>query len=67
VGTLQAHRNRGYAGALLAHQLRAARDAGAHTAYLQVTPDNSSRRVYERLGFRTAYEYWYRALPGDAR
>lgn len=67
VGTLDAHRNRGYASALLAHQLRAARDAGAHTAYLQVEPGNSSRRIYERLGFRTAYEYWYRALPGDTR
>ena len=67
VGTLDTHRNRGYASALLAHQLRAARDAGAHTAYLQVTPDNTSRRIYERFGFRTAYEYWYRALPDDAR
>lgn len=66
VGTVEACRNRGYASALLACQLRAARDAGAHTAYLQVEPDNSSRRIYERMGFRTAYEYWYRALPGDA-
>jgi GNAT superfamily N-acetyltransferase len=67
VGTLDAHQNRGYATALLAQQLQAARDAGAHTAYLQVTPENSSRRIYERLGFRTAYEYWYRALAAEAR
>jgi N-acetylglutamate synthase len=67
VGTLDAHRNRGYASALLAHQLHAARDAGAHTAYLQVAPENSSRRIYERFGFTTAYEYWYRALVEDAR
>jgi GNAT superfamily N-acetyltransferase len=66
VGTLDAHRNRGYASALLAYQLRAARDAGAHTAYLQVAPENTSRRIYERFGFTTAYEYWYRALPQDA-
>ncbi len=65
VGTPDAHRKRGYASALLAHQLRAARDAGAHTAYLQVDADNSSRRIYERFGFRTAYEYGYRALPVD--
>ena len=67
VGTPEAHRKHGYASALLAHQLRAARDAGAHTAYLQVEPDNTSRRIYERFGFRTAYDYGYRALPGDAR
>ncbi len=67
VGTLHAHRNRGYAGALLAQQLRAARDAGVHTAYLQVAPENSSRRIYERFGFRTAYEYWYRAPPGEVQ
>lgn len=67
VGTIEACRNRGYATTLLLHQLRAARDAGAHTAYLQVEPGNLSRRIYERLGFRTAYEYWYRALPGDTR
>lgn len=67
VGTAEAHRNRGYASALLAHQLRAAHAAGAHTAYLQVDSDNESRRIYERFGFRTAYEYGYRALPGDTR
>lgn len=63
VGTLSSHRNRGFAGALIAHQLSAARDAGVHTAYLQVTPENPSRSLYERFGFRTVYEYWYRALP----
>lgn len=67
VGTPDAHRNRGYASALLAQQLRTARDAGAHTAYLQVAPENNSRRIYQRFGFRTAYEYGYRALPDDAR
>ena len=66
VGTLPQHGNRGYASALLAHQLCAARDSGAHTAYLQVTPENSSRRIYERFGFRTVYKYGYRALPGEA-
>lgn len=66
VGTDPAHRGQGYATALLAHQLLKARAVGAHTAYLQVTPNNTSRRIYERFGFRTIYEYWYRALPGDA-
>lgn len=66
VGTDPAFRNRGLAGALLAHQLRHAQRTGADVAYLQVTPDNPSRRIYERFGFRTAYRYWYRALPEDA-
>jgi ribosomal protein S18 acetylase RimI-like enzyme len=67
VGTLEAHRNHGYAGALLAHQLRAAIAAGSTVAYLQVRADNPARQTYERFGFRTVYDYWYRALPDDAR
>ena len=67
VGTLEAHRNRGYASALLAHQLKAAIVAGATVAYLQVKADNPARQTYERFGFRTVYGYWYRALPDDVR
>ena len=67
VGTLEEHRNRGYAGALLAHQLKIAAAAGATVAYLQVKADNPARQTYERFGFRTVYDYWYRALPDDAR
>ena len=67
VGTLAAHRNRGCAGALLAHQLKAAIADGATIAYLQVKADNTARQTYERFGFRTVYDYWYRALPDDAR
>lgn len=67
VGTLAHHRNQGYAGALLAHQLRAAMTAGCLIAYLQVRADNPARTTYERFGFRTVYDYWYRALPEDAR
>jgi len=67
VGTLAAHRNRGYAGALLAHQLKVAIAAGATVAYLQVAADNPARQTYQRFGFRTVYDYWYRALPDDAR
>ena len=66
VGTDAAHLNRGYATALLAHQLTQAKASGARVAYLQVRSDNPARRIYERLGFRTRYGYWYRALPADA-
>lgn len=67
VGTADAHRNRGYASALLAYQLRAAAAAGATVAYLQVKADNPARQTYERFGFRTVYDYWYRALPADTQ
>ena len=37
------------------------RSQGARHAWLQVLASNMvARRVYERLGFGTAYEYWYR-------
>ena len=67
VGTAKSHLNRGYSSALLAMQLIEARETGARIAYLQVRADNPARRIYERFGFRGTYEYWYRALPDDAR
>ena len=67
VGTINSALNRGYASVLLATQLCEARDTGARIAYLQVRADNPARRIYERFGFRGAYDYWYRALPADAR
>ena len=67
VKTANEQLNRGYATALIASELVAARDTGARIAYLQVRADNPARRIYERFGFRGAYDYWYRALPADAR
>ena len=60
-------RGRGLASALIAAQLADAYARGARVAYLQVRADNPARRIYERFGFVAVYEYWYRALPGDAR
>jgi GNAT superfamily N-acetyltransferase len=63
VVTKSTHRGRGIASVLIAHALADARAQGATIAYLQVMADNPALRVYERLGFATAYDYWYRRLP----
>jgi N-acetylglutamate synthase len=65
VVTHAAHRGRGLASALIARAVADAHDAGARTAYLQVMANNPALRVYERLGFTTAYDYWYREVPAD--
>jgi GNAT superfamily N-acetyltransferase len=58
------HRRQGHATRLLLALLQAARQHGAHHAYLQVMQHNSeARRLYARLGFRRAYAYWYRQAP----
>lgn len=37
------------------------KENGAKTAYLQVMTDNySGLRLYERIGFKEVYKYWYR-------
>jgi GNAT superfamily N-acetyltransferase len=60
-------RGRGLAGHLLATLLDTHVQQGARLAYLQVAVGNPAEALYARLGFRTAYRYWYRALPEDAR
>jgi ribosomal protein S18 acetylase RimI-like enzyme len=43
------------------------RDAGAHTAYLQVRDDNEvARGLYSALGFEPAYRYRHRVMPDGA-
>ena len=64
-------RGQGYGRRLVDELLRWAAEGRARTAYLQVLVENAvAIRLYERLGFRVAYRYWYRALPrpdSDAR
>jgi ribosomal protein S18 acetylase RimI-like enzyme len=62
IGTREDSRRRGHATAVVRSILGWARDAGAQRAYLQVMADNTPAvRLYEKLGFREAYRYWYRS------
>jgi ribosomal protein S18 acetylase RimI-like enzyme len=54
-------RGRGYGRMMVSGLLRAASEAGITRAYLQVAADNAPAiRLYEGLGFRVSYGYWYR-------
>jgi N-acetylglutamate synthase len=54
-------RKQGLGTQLMAHLLAWAKAKGAHTAYLSVMLANATAlKLYERLGFKAQYEYWYR-------
>ncbi|MFN8562377.1 MAG: GNAT family N-acetyltransferase [Anaerolineae bacterium] len=62
-------RQQGFGRQVMQHILRWGIDRGAHSAYLQVVAENQpARRLYERLGFREQYRYWYlqKYPPGSA-
>jgi GNAT superfamily N-acetyltransferase len=55
------YRRRGYSTRLVSHLLAWARDNGAHQAYLQVVAENQPALwMYNKLGFKETYHYWYR-------
>lgn len=61
IATDSARRRQGYAGRLINGLLGWGRGGGARRAYLQVEADNTpARELYEKLGFREIYRYWYR-------
>ncbi len=66
LATLAAQRRQGWATRLCGKLLAWGRDAGAVSAYLQVTASNTNAiRLYEQMGFRCAYDYWYRVAGAD--
>jgi ribosomal protein S18 acetylase RimI-like enzyme len=55
------HRRQGYGEGLMKALLTWGQGNGAHKAYLQVMCNNEpALRLYEKLGFREKYQYWYR-------
>ena len=59
--TEPSQRGKGLGQQLIAGILAWAVDNGAQTAYLQVMLNNEAAlRLYEKLGFREIYQYWYR-------
>jgi N-acetylglutamate synthase len=54
-------RRKGYGRQLMLNMLKYAYERGARKAYLQVVAANiPAVRLYESLGFKEAYRYWYR-------
>lgn len=55
------HREQGHGMRLMQALLAWGQGHSAHTSYLQVMSNNESALgLYERLGFRETYQYWYR-------
>jgi N-acetylglutamate synthase len=64
IATLQNFRGRGGASTILAALANWSSQQQGHTLYLQVGEENlTAQRVYENLGFRTFYNYWYLEAP----
>lgn len=61
ITTAPGFRNRGLGRQLVLHLLRWGQANGATQSYLQVMSDNApALRLYDKLGFRDVYPYWYR-------
>lgn len=64
ITTDPAWRKQGLGEALVLSVMAWARENGARTAYLQVVTNNTpALRLYEKLGFKEVYQYWYRTKP----
>jgi ribosomal protein S18 acetylase RimI-like enzyme len=59
--TVAEFRNRGLARHVILSLLHWGKANGARHAFLQVMIDNATAlHLYEKLGFREVYQYWYR-------
>lgn len=62
------YRKRGYARQICTGLLEEGRKMGAENAYLQVVRGNApAHHLYESLGFRHFYTYWFRVQPASCR
>ena len=56
------HRQRGLAGNVIASLIKWGLRLGAHTTWLQVVDENlPALGLYQKLGFKPIYRYWYRS------
>lgn len=61
IATGSAHRNKGHGERLIRHLLAWGEEQGATSAYLLVVKANApANRLYDKIGFAFAYDYWYR-------
>ncbi|MFX3633762.1 MAG: GNAT family N-acetyltransferase [Candidatus Pristimantibacillus sp.] len=59
--TAPGYRNRGIGEQLVLQLLQWGKQHGAETGYLLVVQDNApANRMYDKIGFKEQYQYWYR-------
>lgn len=65
IATDERVRRQGYGTALMLALMDWGKAQGAHHAYLQVMANNTpALNLYDKLGFREFYQYWYRVKGG---
>jgi ribosomal protein S18 acetylase RimI-like enzyme len=64
VGTLEEHRGRGYASAVVLHAVELARRAGANFIFLVADAQDWPQHLYRRLGFEPIGHYVKLIGPG---
>jgi ribosomal protein S18 acetylase RimI-like enzyme len=66
VGTLDEHRGRGYASAVVLAAIEASRRDGAELVFLVADANDWPQELYRRLGFETVGNYTKFFLPGSS-